>query len=185
MLRGPLGIILTPYGQIPGAYPSEIARTTGGGPFLCPFDPQYATRGSAGLYYDTQLGRARVPIAGAQLRGGLADIPNDFEIAKVRGTLTPNAGWVDTYAGAYNQPWVPPNGWSPTTPAQVKINYGSPTQQLGDATTDAVTAVVNELNEHHRRMFFLSAFSTAAVVVTSLISAIRTARLLKQESRRG
>lgn len=179
MTRRGLGLILTPYGQLPGAYPSEIARTTHGGQPLCPFDPQYNTRGTAGLYYDTQLGRPRLPVAGMQL----ADIPNDFEIAKVRGVLTPNAGWVDTYAGPYNQPWVPPNGWSPTQPARVKINYAP--APLGDAAADATAAVIKELNEHHKRVFMLSAISTAAVLVTSIIGAIRTARLLKQEASRG
>lgn len=52
-----LGIILTPYGQIPGAYPSEIAYSYGGdGTYLCPEDPYYNTRGEIGHYYDTQLG---------------------------------------------------------------------------------------------------------------------------------
>lgn len=52
-----LGIILTPYGKIPGAYPSEIAYSYGGdGTFMCPDDPYYNQRGEVGLYYDTQLG---------------------------------------------------------------------------------------------------------------------------------
>lgn len=52
-----LGIILSPYGQIPGAYPNEIAYSYGGdGTFLCPDDPYYNTRGEPGFYHDTQLG---------------------------------------------------------------------------------------------------------------------------------
>ena len=174
--RGNLGIILAPYGQIPGAYPSEIARTTHGGQMLCPLDPQYNTRGETGFYYDTQLGGARshVPIGRT-----LADIPNDFEISRTRGILTPNAGWIATQAGPYNQPWVPPNGWTPTGATGVKIGFGDA------APLDPVTAVVDALNKHHQKMFLISAISTAAVVVTSVVAAIRTIRLMKQESQRG
>jgi len=52
-----LGIILTPYGKIPGAYPSAINYSYGGrGQFLCPTDPHFHTRGEDGFYYDTPLG---------------------------------------------------------------------------------------------------------------------------------
>jgi len=54
-----LGIILSPYGKVPGAYPSAINYSYGGnGQFLCPPDPQYDTRGEQGFYYDTPLGGA-------------------------------------------------------------------------------------------------------------------------------
>lgn len=54
-----LGIILSPYGKVPGAYPSAINYSYGGnGQFLCPPDPQYDTRGEQGFYYDTALGNA-------------------------------------------------------------------------------------------------------------------------------
>lgn len=56
-----LGIILTPYGQIPGAFPSEIGYSYGGnGTFLCPHDPNHNERGEPGMYYDTQLGAPAV-----------------------------------------------------------------------------------------------------------------------------
>lgn len=172
--RGPLGIILTPYGQIPGAYPSEISRTTHGGPYLCPPDKQYNQRGEQGLYYDTPLGAPRLPLGRT-----LGDIPNDFELAKVRGILTPNHGWVMTQQGPYNEFWVPPNGWQPTAARGGKINL--PTNVpggLGQATGDDVVA---ELTKHHRNMFALGVLSTAAVLVSSVIAAIRTARLMRAE----
>jgi hypothetical protein len=170
MARGGLGIILTPYGKVPGSYPSEISRTTHGGVPLCPFDPQYNQRGEVGLFYDTPLGRAvsRVPMGRT-----LADIPNDFELAKVRGLLTPNQGWVATNNGPYNEFYVPPNGWTATQPTNTRITL--PT--LG-ATSDDVVA---ELNRHHRNMFALGVLSTAAVLVSSVIAAIRTARLMRAE----
>lgn len=175
--RRGLGIILTPYGKIPGAYPSEISRTTHGGPYLCPPDPQYNTRGQVGLYYDTPLGAPRLPLGKT-----LGDIPNDFELSRVRGILTPNQGWVMTQNGPYNEYWVPPNGWLPTQPSNVRINV--PTNVPGGlgATGDDV---VTELNKHHRNMFALGVLSTAAVLVSSVIAAIRTARLMRAEKSHG
>jgi hypothetical protein len=121
MARRGLGIILTPYGKIPGAYPSEISRTTHGGRYLCPADPQYNQRGEAGFYYDTPLGAAPRKLTWGERRAlkkaGLGDIPNDFELARVRGILTPNQGWVATQNGAYPGAWVPPNGWQAHQPA--------------------------------------------------------------------
>lgn len=185
MARRGLGIILAPYGKIPGAYPSEISRTTHGGVPLCPPDPQYNQRGEVGFFYDTPLGGAstrRVPLGRT-----LADIPNDFEIARVRGTLTPNEGWVATQQGAYPGPWVPPAGWRPTGSTGVRINLPTnvPAGLGADTIVDPAQAVIDELNRHHRNMFALSTISTAAVLISSLIAAIRTARLLRAESRNG
>lgn len=180
MARRGLGIILTPYGKIPGAYPSEISRTTHGGTPLCPFDPQYNQRGEQGLYYDTQLGGLpalpRLPLGRT-----LADIPTDFEIARVRGLVTPNHGWVATQQGPYNEHWVPPNGWTATQPTGVRINAPTNVPGLGTSGDDAV----EELNRHHRNMFALGVISTAAVLVSSLIAAIRTARLMRTEKAHG
>ncbi len=52
-----LGIVLAPYGQVPGAYPYGIAYSYGGnGTFMCPDDPYQNQRGEPGFYTDTQLG---------------------------------------------------------------------------------------------------------------------------------
>lgn len=52
-----LGIILAPYGKIPGAYPSAINYSYGGdGQYLCPEDPQFNERDQQGMYFDTMLG---------------------------------------------------------------------------------------------------------------------------------
>lgn len=167
-MAGQLGIILTPYGYIPGAYPSEIARTTGGGRPMGPFDPQYYTRGERGYYYDTPLGAWE------------GQAPNDFQLAQQRGILTPNQGWIATNAGMYNGPWVPPNGWTPVGPTNIRIGLGDPAQ---DAAAAATAAIVAELNAHHRRVFMLTAVSTAAVVLASLLGAARTARQMRQDRR--
>lgn len=166
LLRMALGIILTPNGYVVGGYPSEIASTVGGGRPLGPFDPQYNARGEAGLYYDTPLGG-----------GGLgAAVPNDFQLAQVRGILTPNQGWIATNRGAYNYPWVPPNGWTPTGATNVRI-------ALGDAavTPESAQSVIAELNAHHRRLFALTAISTAAVFISAIVGAVRTVRLMRQD----
>lgn len=69
-----LGIILAPFGKIPGAYPSEIGYSYGGnGTYLCPDDPFYNTRGEIGFYHDTQLGR---PIRSDVLSPNSIFIPN-------------------------------------------------------------------------------------------------------------
>ena len=167
-----LGIILTPYGYIPGAYPSEIARTTGGGQALGPFDPQYRTSGEAGFYYDTPLGQAQ----------GLGVIPNDFELARQRGILTPNHGWIATQQGDYaNYAWVPPNGWTPTGATGAKIALGD----AGAGLDPSAAALVAELAAHHRRLFILTALSTAGSLVASIIIAVRTLRLAKQDRAHG
>lgn len=93
-----LGLILTPFGKIPGAYPSSIAYSYGGnGTYLKPDDPQYNTRGEEGLYYDTQLGRS---------------IPTDAELAKTYGYTPVTSAWVTAKEGFFPAPWDPPNGWT-------------------------------------------------------------------------
>ncbi len=137
-----LGFIPVPYGQIPGSYPSEIGYTVGGGtgPFLCPPDPQWNTRGEPGMYYDTPLGglgaaaeynlvgavvaalrtlspsqRARLVrrMQNARRTSGMRGIPTDFELATVYQYTPFASGWVAAKEGDYTSNWVPPNGWDP------------------------------------------------------------------------
>ncbi len=127
-----LGIILTPYGQIPNAYPSEIGYSYGGnGTFLCPHDPTHNERGEAGMYYDTQLGAARgnenqqAPRAGyfarkraARIARKLAGLglghsnPNDFDLTPYYGYTPVMDGWVEAREGFNPGSWIPPDGYS-------------------------------------------------------------------------
>jgi len=115
------GITPTPYGQVPGAYPSGILLSVGGrGTFMQPnYDQQFNTRGEPGYYTDTPLGAPKVGWL-AKLRGkfmvralgAVPSIPTDAELSS-RYQFTPvHGGWVSTDDGyAIPSPWLPPNGY--------------------------------------------------------------------------
>lgn len=162
-------MIPTPYGQIPGSYPSEITRSLGPGPtYLCPNDPYYYQRGEAGFYSDTPLGQT---------------VPTDAELSKTYGYTPVNYGWVYGKMGnqrAYwAQPWTPPAGYAPGPLAPISLgaamNFG--------ATSDDLVA---ELNAHNRRTFQLTMISTIAVAASALLAIFRTGGLIHEDySRRS
>ena len=139
-----LGFVLTQGGGW------EINRTLpGGAPYLKPFDPLYNPRGEQGLYYDTQLGA----------------IPTDAEIGPNECYTPVQSAWIYAKEGYIPPPYVPPSEWRP-----VAAQYGPPTS-LGEAT--AADAAVQELSRHQRRMFYLTAMSTAAIVTVASINIYR------------
>lgn len=111
-----LGIVLTPYGQLPnGAPPWEVGYSYGGdGTFLCPPDEFHNTRGEVGLYPDTQLGRSKGPIKKFFARMGLGrGIPTDQELQARYGYVPMINGEVAFKQGFQPGTWIPPNGWNP------------------------------------------------------------------------
>lgn len=188
-----LGIILAPYGQIPGAYPSEIGYSYGGdGTFLCPDDPFYNTRGEIGFYHDTQLGRLPTPKGllarwrearrvKKVLNGLGRSTPSDFEIAPYYAYTPDMDGWVVAKEGFQPGSWIPPNGWNPAGAfgppmAPPTYSYPGPLGGLGDASTDALIAT---LNEHNAKIFTLSIITTIAVATSAILAAYRTSKQLK------
>jgi hypothetical protein len=139
MTRG-LGIVLTPWGKIPGGYaPYGIAYDYKGavdwygsnsagdlpnapGNMDPRLDPQFFTTGEAGYYYDTHLGdvvstklpwfeRMRAKWVAWKAKKGLAGFPTDFQLATIRGYLPVEGGWVQTQQGYMSSgPWLPPHG---------------------------------------------------------------------------
>lgn len=194
-----LGIILTPYGQIPGAYPSEIAYSYGGdGTFMCPDDPFYNTRGEIGFYYDTQLGGPPIPKGllarwrearriKKVLRGmnGLGhSVPTDFEIAPYYGYTPDMDGWVVAKEGFQPGSWIPPNGWNPagaygSSMAPPNYSYPGPLGGLRDVVQPTPADLIATLNDHNQKIFTLSIITTAAVAVSAILSAYRTSKQLK------
>lgn len=201
-----LGIILTPYGKIPGAYPSEIAYSYGGdGTFLCPEDPFYNTRGEIGSYHDTQLGAPTVeytpipvllpiPVPKGLLTrwmesrrikkalNGLGhSVPTDFEIAPYYGYTPDTDGWVVAKEGFNPGSWIPPNGYSPAGaygPPMAPATYSYP-GPLGDTAQPTPADLIATLNEHNQKIFTLSIISTAAVAVSAILAAWRTSKQLR------
>jgi len=205
-----LGIILAPYGQIPGAYPSEVGYSYGGdGTFLCPPDQFYNTRGEVGFYHDTQLGapprklgffekmRARRILK----KLGLGhSIPTDFDLAPTYGWVPHIDGWVAAKEGFQPGTWVPPNGWNPAGsygPQMVTPGLGG---YLGDAAdiqvpTPTITATPDAqaaaqaaaqqidmtLQAHQDRMFKLTIISTTIVGLSALLATLRTWKQLKRD----
>lgn len=191
-----LGIVLAPYGHIPGAFPSAINYSTGGnGTFLCPDDPQFNQKGESGFFFDTQLGAIVKPnwftrqrYKRAMKKLGLGQIPTDAELATVRGYTPVESGWVATAdPTAYRPgPWVPPSGAPPG-------GYPMPVS-LGDATINPVTPpiipqqtsvadVMAALNAHNDRVFSLALISTTAAAVSALITVFRTIKLIREDAR--
>jgi hypothetical protein len=169
-----LGLVITPYGTVPGAYPWEINRTiTGTGSFLKPHDPWYYQRGETGFYYDTYLGGAR----------GLGAIPTDAEMGPNMCYTPVGSDWIETTNAYVPPPWVPPNGWSPAGAYGPVTSYKTQPTGLAGALRGVLSDVESELVEHHRKMFTLSALSTAAAVASSLLIFYRTAKLIADDTK--
>lgn len=185
-----LGVVLTPYGKNPdGTSPPFAVNYAGANKqaFLCPPDPQFVTRGEAGMYYDTPLGgigdKLKSKIARWKLNHtrklmGLGDIPTDAELARVRGYTPVASGWINSKTSNggtvyVTGPWLPPNGYDYSgTPAPVAL---SGLRGLRDATSDDLIAT---MNAHNDRVFALTLVSTAAVAVSAMITIFRTLKLI-------
>jgi hypothetical protein len=189
-----LGIVLAPYGKIPGSYPYGVTQSWGGnGVFLCPDDPQFNTQGEAGYYYDTPLGSAK-PGLFAKLRGklGLGRIPTDFELASKYGFTPTYSGWVATNRGYYTPAWEPPDGYYPGYPPPVQPLDGlrgapafvpdgvtAAAAAADTATPVTVDDVIAQMNAHNDRIFALTIVSTTAVAVSALVTMLRTLKLIR------
>lgn len=130
-----LGVVLAPYGKIPGAFPSGIVYSYGGqGQYEEPFDPGWNTRGEAWFYHDTQLGAATGLTFWQRLKLkryyksldkqraanrvsspflGLGEIPTDAELSRAYNYTPVRSGWINTGTEARPGPWLPPDGFWP------------------------------------------------------------------------
>lgn len=199
-MKGNLGLVMAPYGQVPGAYPYEInrsLRTTD--TFLCPTDPMYLTRGEYGLYHDTMLGRAVTSHLGPRGRtillgqNGLGAIPTDAEIGKYYYSwYTPTqSSWIQARDRFIAPPWNPKDqtAWpfnppplgDPTPSAATLPGFFQPSPPPADPNNPTITEVVNILNTYHQRQLVMSAISTTIVAAGAILGAYRTAVLVLQE----
>jgi hypothetical protein len=146
-MRG-LGIVLTPFGKVPGAYPWEIAKTVNGrwGQYLGPLDRQHYTHGEAGYYYDSPL-------------GGLGAIPTDAELGPARCATPVHSGWIESNQGYLPPPWVPPGRYDPAGA------YG-PAISLGEI-------VVDQVERHNQRMFQIGLWTALAATTVAVIHILR------------
>jgi hypothetical protein len=180
-------MILAPYGQIPGAFPSGVLMSRGTRQqYLGPEDPQWYERGEAGYYYDTALGAPRFGFLSrvkARLKAklGLGSIPTDFELATGKDYLPVESGWIAAKEGFYTPPWLPPNGYQAGGyPVPVHTPGVSGLRGPEPATTDDVIAL---MNAHNDRVFALSLVSTTAVAVSALLTVFRTLKLIREDSK--
>jgi hypothetical protein len=164
-----LGVVLTPYGHIPGSFPAGITHSTGRGPYAQPFDPQWNTRGEAGLYYDTQLGGLR----------GLGAVPGDMALAKRYGFLPVNSGWTVTQQGYQPGGWLPPDGGYAGQPQALRMPLVP--RGLGEVQPATAEDVLAVMAAHNDRVFALTLVSTAAVAVSALLGLFRTLKLIKED----
>jgi hypothetical protein len=184
-----LGIVLAPYGHIPGGWPTGITQTRANRHNqLTPFDPQYNTRGEAGLYYDTPLGVPKLSWfqkmrLKRQLRG-LGAMPTDAEIATSYGYTPTYSGWVATAQGYYTPDWIPPDG------VRWQGIYSPPTSLSGLREGDVVASapataddVVRALQAHNDRVFALTIVSTVAVATSAMITIFRTLKLIREDKK--
>lgn len=197
-----LSMVLAPFGQIPGGYPSEIGYSYGGGgTYLCPPDPQFNTRGEPGLYFDTQLGAVVKPgwairrrLKSFRKKLGLGAIPTDAELATAYQYTPVASAWVAGKEGYFPSPWVPPHGWNPAGAygPQMSLNgLGAgtvPTTPLPisnvpntNAAPDPAIAVAAVIAEQNRRIFKLTLISTVIVGTAAAVSAWRTFRQLQRD----
>jgi hypothetical protein len=128
-----LGVVLAPYGKVPGAWPTAITHSYGGSQqagYNCPRDANFNMRGEPGWYYDTPLGNAsglnwwqrwqlrryyrslRTQSQANRVNSPfLGAIPTDAELAITRGYTPVESGWIANRAGFTPGPWNPPDGW--------------------------------------------------------------------------
>lgn len=167
-----LGVVLTPYGHIPGSFPTGTTFSSKGATsWAAPFDPQFYARGEAGYYYDTPL-------------GGLRGAPTDFELARRTGYLPVNSGWTVTNRGYQPGNWLPPAGGYPGQPMATRYplvprglgELPAPMASPQPATAEDVLAV---MAAHNDRVFALTLVSTAAVTISAMITIFRTLKLIK------
>lgn len=171
-----LGVVLTPYGHIPGSFPAAVSfNYKGATSFAPPFDPQWNERGEAGYYYDTQLGSTQ------RMKIGLGNAPTDFELSRRYGYMPVNHGWTLTHQGYQQGAWLPPDGAYPGQPQAVRsqvVPYG-----LGElpVVTPGASAedVLSVMAAHNDRVFALTLVSTTAVAISALIGIFRTLKLIK------
>ncbi len=185
-----LGVVLAPYGRNPdGTSPPYTVNYAGVNRHkrLGPADPQFNTRATPGMYYDTPLGAParrpgwikRLKINHQRRLMGLKDIPTDAELAHTYGYTPVQSGWIPSTNGEYvTGPWVPPNG-------QNYSGYPPPIAfaGLGQDTTSqppTIEDVLATMNAHNDRVFALTLVSTAAVAVSAMITIFRTLRLIRE-----
>lgn len=169
-----LAIVLAPYGQIPGAYPSEIAYSYGGsGAYEGPDDPMQFQRGEYGIYSDTMLGRAN-----------LGQQPTDMDYAGNYQWTPVTAGWVASAEGYHPGAWVPPNGWNAAGaygPKSWPLSGLRDAPPIPTATKAEADSVVQALNDHNDKMFKVTLVSTAIISVSALITMWRTLRMIRRD----
>lgn len=207
-----LGLVLTPYGKVPNSYPWEIAQSSiGFKTYLCPYDPQYYTRGEAGFYHDTPMGyfgssgvkklTDRIKsFFKISKRGALGAIPTDAEMARAYSWYTPvQSGWI--YAVDPKRyippPWVPPYNESRIGRFGPQPSYadGGTAKFLGDATTDTLNPstniltpstaddVIRALNKHYEKQFMISALGTGVGIIASAVLIFRTVKGIQEDTK--
>lgn len=198
-----LGLVLTPYGYVRGAYPFEINKSgPSEGEQLCPADPYYFQRGEYGFFYDTPFGGTglgnpfrflspRYWQARKALKG-LGAIPTDAEIGQYYYSwYTPvQSAWV--YAKDPNRyipgPWVPPHNVSeigPFGPMTSLRGLGTVETAMDKAVAAApVEEVIRLLEKHHRDQFTLSALAAAGTVAASAFAIYRTIQGIREDKKK-
>ncbi len=200
-------MILTPYGKIPGGYPSEITGSIGPahGQYLCPQDPQHNTAGEAGFYPDTPLGytnggNVTPPNVIAQ-----GPVPSDFQTASSVMYTPVVRGWVATKEGFIQGPYYPqpPGGMNyPMSPQPLgsagKAKFSiRRALGLGDASSVAATAAAaatmpgyvgpdmaaQAAEDAYRKnvTFWLSVVSTSVIGASALFAIFRAAKGLRHD----
>jgi hypothetical protein len=196
-----LGVILAPFGKIPGAWPTGITQSYGAASqYVQPFDPQYNMRGEAGFYHDTHLGAPKLSwwqrFKMKRALRGLGAIPTDFEIGSMYNYQPVMSSWIASDQGYITPPWNPPSGQPPggyPLPIQPndgggKLNPGLLEYDMGfaglrglrdDAAPATVEDVLATMQAHNDRVFALTLVSTTAVAVSAMITIFRTLRLIR------
>lgn len=174
-------MILTPYGQIPGSFPSEVTSSIGpsSGQYLCPRDPQHNTTGEDGYYDDTHLGGASGPQLVAQ-----GPSPSDFDYAQPYGYTPMVRGWVSTPQGYVQGSFYPqPPGVAPMPP------ISPPMLVLGNAEAAAQLIVSGNANaaeaarekKQKNILFWATVISTSIIATGALVNAWRGFKGLRHD----
>jgi len=112
-------------------------------------------------------------------------VPTDDELTSEYGWTPMISGWVTTKEGRFSAPYRPPNNWGPAGPW---ADWNRPFRPgFGDAAPIAppsIQDVMASINEHNQKVFTLTIVSTFAVALSALLTAIRTAKLMRQEAKK-
>jgi hypothetical protein len=173
--------ILTPYGFVPGQFPSEAQSIGPDVTYAFPHDPQHNTSGEDGFYSDTHLGGASGPQVIAQ-----GPTPSDFQHARAYQYTPSVRGWTSTPGGWVQGSYYPQAAGGPARYPASALGDAAATASAAAAgatgyATPAMTAAEREEARRKNISYWISVGTAVAVGGSALLAIFRTVKGLRHD----